>query len=55
MFVSWVGDHSPRHVHVYRDRELVVKWDLDHWEAMKGNASARLLKILAELEDEGRL
>jgi hypothetical protein len=23
VFVSWVGDHSPRHVHVYRDGKLV--------------------------------
>lgn len=28
IFVTWVGDHSPRHVHVYRDGKLVVKWDL---------------------------
>jgi len=29
VFVTWVGDHPPRHVHVYRDGELVAKWDLD--------------------------
>ena len=30
------GDHPPRHVHVYRDGKLVVKWDLDNRNAMKG-------------------
>ena len=27
VFVTWKSDHSPRHVHVYRDGVLVVKWD----------------------------
>src|SRR5436309_8220970 len=26
---TWKGDHPPRHVHVYRDGKLIVKWDLD--------------------------
>jgi len=55
VFVSWVGDHSPRHVHVYRDGKLVVKWDLDHWQAMKGEASARVVRLLRELVEEGKL
>ena len=55
VFVSWVGDHSPRHVHVYRDGKLVVKWDLDHWQAMKGQASARVVRLLRELVEEGKL
>ena len=29
MFLSWKGDHPPRHVHVYLSGRLVVKWDLD--------------------------
>lgn len=55
IFVSWIGDHAPRHVHVYRDGELVVKWDLDHRKAMKGEASRRVLHLIATLEDEGLL
>ena len=39
MFITWKGDHSPRHVHVYRDGKLVVKWDLDNKVPMKGVAS----------------
>jgi hypothetical protein len=55
VFLAWTGDHGPRHVHVYRDKKLVVKWDLDHGVAMKGAATVRVLKLIRELEDEGRL
>lgn len=53
MFITWKGDHPPRHVHVYRDAKLVVKWDLDNRTTMKGVASRR--KLIAELEAEGEL
>ena len=55
MFVTWKGDHSPRHVHVYRDGKLVVKWDLDSQAPMQGVASRRVLALIAELEEEGDL
>lgn len=55
IFVAWRGDHSPRHVHVYRDGKLVVKWDLDNWQPMRGKATARILKYLRELIEEESL
>lgn len=55
VFVTWKGDHPPRHVHVYRDGKLVVKWDLDSQKAMKGAATRRMLELIAELESEGLL
>ena len=55
IFLVWAGDHSPRHVHVYRDGMLVVKWDLESWQPMKGQASARIKRLLKELVEEGRL
>jgi hypothetical protein len=54
VFLSWKGDHG-RHVHVYRDGRFVVKWDLDNWSPMKGRASGRVLDLIRELDDEGRL
>ena len=45
----------PRHAHVYRDGKLVVKWDLDNKQPMKGRATRRLLESIAELEAEGLL
>ena len=55
VFLTWKGDHSPRHVHVYRDSGLVVKWDLDFRLPMEGKANRRLIQIIAELEKEGAL
>lgn len=55
VFITWKGDHPPRHVHVYRDGRLVVKWDLDHWLPMKGEAPRRILDIIVTLETEGLL
>lgn len=55
IFVSWKSDHPPRHVHVYRDGKLVVKWDLDNKQPMRGKASRRVLELIAELEAEGLL
>lgn len=55
IFVSWIGDHAPRHVHVYRDGTLVVKWDLENRRPMKGEATRRILNLIEELENEGEL
>ena len=55
VFRTWKGDHSPRHVHVYLDGLLVVKWNLDEWRPMEGTASSRVLRLIRELEDEGLL
>ncbi len=55
VFVTWKGDHSPRHVHVYRDGRLVVKWNLEARVPMKGKASARVRNLIQELEEEGQL
>lgn len=55
VFLSWAGDHGPRHVHVYEDKKLIVKWDLDNNVAMKGKANSKILKLIAELRQEGLL
>ena len=55
VFISWKSDHPPRHVHVYREGRLIVKWDLDNLKPMKGSATRRILELIAELEAEGLL
>ena len=55
VFVFWEGDHPPRHVHVYRNGKLIVKWDLENDRAMKGEATQRILRYLHDLHNEGRL
>lgn len=53
IFVTWKGDYSPRHVHVYRHGKLLVKWDLDNKKPMKGKASRRIIELIGKLESEG--
>jgi len=55
IFISWRSDHPPRHVHVYREGELIVKWDLDNGRPMKGSASREIRKLIRLLQSEGRL
>ena len=52
VFLAWKGDHGPRHVHVYRDGRLVVKWDLDRGRVMKGSADRRVRALIAGLRAE---
>jgi hypothetical protein len=55
VFVTWKGDHTPRHVHVYRDGKFIVKWDLENQRPMKGEAPRKVVELIGELESEGRL
>lgn len=55
IFVTWKGDHSPRHVHVYRDGVLIVKWDLDSRKPMVGKSTRRVRLLIEQLESEGAL
>lgn len=52
VFISWKGDHDPRHVHVFKDRKLVLKWDVESWVAIKGRPIRRLLGLLEALHKE---
>jgi hypothetical protein len=55
VFVTWLGDHAPRHVHVYRGGRFVLKWDLENAKAMKGKPTARIKRLIRELREEGLL
>ena len=55
VFVNWKGDHSPRHVHVYRDGRFIVKWDLDNHMPMMGKATRRVRELIEQLKSEGKL
>ena len=52
VFLTWVGDHSPRHVHDYRLSKLVVKWDLENRLPMEGKANRKLRQLIEELDRE---
>jgi hypothetical protein len=55
VFIAWKGDHGPRHVHVYKDAKLVVKWDLDANVAMKGRPTAQVVALIEKLKREDLL
>ncbi len=55
VFLTWKGDHTPRHVHVYLDGRLILKWDLENKMVMKGQASRKLVALIERLESEGGL
>jgi hypothetical protein len=55
IFITWIGDHAPRHVHVYRDGKLVLKWNLEDHVAMAGRATSRISGLIETLEEEGLL
>jgi hypothetical protein len=55
VFLTWAGDHPPRHVHVLREGRLVVKWNLETSLVMQGYAQRRLVALIRQLQDEGRL
>jgi len=55
IFLWWKSDHSPRHVHVYQHGRLIVKWDLENQKPMRGTASTKVVRLIHELEQEGRL
>jgi hypothetical protein len=55
LFVAWKGDHSPYHVHVYRDERLVLKWDLESDRPMIGTATPAVLALIKLLREEGLL
>jgi hypothetical protein len=55
IFITWIGDHSPYHVHVYRDGDLVVKWDLENDLPMKGAANRKVRELIDELCERGEI
>jgi hypothetical protein len=55
VFLTWSGDHSPRHVHVYHDGKFVLRWDLDHQKPMAGIPARKVLELIHQLDSEGLL
>jgi len=55
VFLAWVSDRPPRHVHVLRDGRLVLKWNLEKGRPMEGVPTGRLLARIRDLENEGLL
>jgi len=57
IFLWWIGDHKPRHIHVHtKDNELITRINLDTMEAMDiPKVERKILDIIRDLKSEGRL
>jgi hypothetical protein len=55
IFKTFVGDHLPCHVHVFKDSRLIVKWDLENRRALEGTMNSKILQAIEELIKEGKL
>jgi hypothetical protein len=55
VFITWKGDHDPRHVHVLKNGRLVLKWNLEEKLVMKGTASRKVKRLIESLEREGKI
>ncbi len=51
----WMGDHSPKHVHVYKDGKEIAKIVIPSLRLLSGRMNKKLQKIIEELLSEGKL
>lgn len=51
----WLGDHLPKHVHVYKDGQEIAKVQIPNMLVLSGQLSKRLQKILKELIQERKI
>ena len=51
----WLGDHQPKHVHVYKDGQEIAKIMIPKMRLLSGRMNKKLKKIIQELLKEGRI
>ena len=51
----WIGDHYPKHVHIYRDGKEIAKIQIPQMILLTGNVNRKLRKIIQKLVKEGKL
>jgi len=57
IFISWIGDHPPRHVHVYDDdANFVTRMNLETMHQMDVfKVGKRIVDLIRDPQQEGRL
>jgi hypothetical protein len=57
MFVWWVGDHLPRHVHVFdKNGHIISRVNLETMQPMDiPKIERKIVELIRELQREGRL
>ena len=56
-FIWWVGDHAPRHVHVFdRNGRLITRVNLRTMQPMDTSSlNQRIVELIRALQREGQL
>ena len=55
IFFTWKGDHSPYHVHIFKNNKLFLKWNLEENLVMEGKITKKLRKLIDKLCKEGMI
>ncbi len=55
IFVTWIGDHAPRHVHIFKRNKLLLKFDLERKKVIEGRINSRIVRLIETLIEEGLL
>ena len=57
MFIWWIGDHQPRHVHVFdKNGRIISRVNLETMRPMDiPQIEDKILELIRELQREGRL
>ncbi|MGZ8901338.1 MAG: DUF4160 domain-containing protein [Limisphaerales bacterium] len=57
IFMWWIGDHPPRHVHVFdKDAKLITRVNLETLEPMDiPKIDRKVVTLIRELQKEGRI
>ena len=57
IFIGWIGDHPPRHVHVYdADANFITRMNLETMQPMDVlKVDKRIIDLIRDLQSEGRL
>lgn len=51
----WIGDHEPKHVHIYKNGKEIAKVRIPEGVVLTGRLNKKLKNILQDLLKEGKL
>lgn len=51
----WIGDHWPKHVHIYKDGKEIAKVEVPSQRVLTGKLNRQIKKILKELIEDKML
>ncbi|MCB9061538.1 MAG: DUF4160 domain-containing protein [Halobacteriovoraceae bacterium] len=51
----WIGDHEPKHVHVFKDGREIAKVVIPSMRLLSGKMNKKIKKIIEELLKEEKI